>query len=118
MSLTPLLTAAKLSITDLTRVVVSNGLSANTISPKTDKIMDKKAPMNGTAAPGVSIRNGPVEEKILDARGVNGSLTNGDAKRKSRGRVQKSSYKDASDDDEEDDIPLVRSRCGVIDTGC
>lgn len=53
------------------------------------------------AAPGISIRNGPVETMDLDQQpGVNG-------KRKGRAKMSNGAfYKDASDDSEEDE-PLV-----------
>lgn len=57
------------------------------------------------AAPGISIRNGPVEDMDVDGKPeVNG-------KRKARASISNGvSYKDASDDDE-DEKPLVGG-CG------
>ena len=54
--------------------------------------------------PGVSVRNGPVEEMDIDKPVANGA-TNG--KRKSRNSLQNGkSYKESSSD--EDDKPMVR----------
>ncbi|KAF2200199.1 hypothetical protein GQ43DRAFT_84080 [Delitschia confertaspora ATCC 74209] len=62
---------------------------------------------NGDVDPGVSIRNGPVEEMDVDTPQVNGN-TNG--KRKSRGSLTNGkSYKEASSS-EEDDKPLSKRR--------
>jgi DNA topoisomerase I len=59
--------------------------------------MDKSASKAKPAPPGISIRHGP----------VNGELTNGTAKRKSRASIDsKVNYKDESDSD--DGVPMVR----------
>ncbi|CAL8575204.1 DNA topoisomerase 1 [Xanthoria parietina] len=78
--------------------------SANTIPKSLDKAMDTANKPTKHAAPGISIRNGPVETMDLDQQpGVNG-------KRKGRAKMSNgASYKDASDDSEEDE-PLSKRR--------
>jgi len=73
--------------------------------------MDKAIPdpdaVNG--APGISIRNGPMEEMDIDGPEVNG---NPSTKRKARGSMPKGkSYKEASDEDNEEEQPLVCYNC-------
>jgi DNA topoisomerase I len=79
------------------------------IIPKNlDKAMDKANPSPKNAAPGISIRNGPMVEMEIDGPVVNGAETNGNAgsKRKARNSIgQKKSYKEMSDED--DEKPLV-----------
>ena len=80
-------------------------MSKDIISKSLDKAMDKANPDAENAAPGISIRNGPLEEMDIDESKATEIQTNG--KRKSRHSNAKS-YKEASeDDDEEDDKPLV-----------
>ena len=71
--------------------------------------MDKAAP--STAAPaGVSIRNGPVVEDEMD---LDEPVTNGNAKRKSRGSTSKAvNYND--EDSDESTVPLVRSTVELL----
>jgi len=59
------------------------------------------------APAGVSVRNGPVLEDMMD---VDGPSTNGNAKRKARSSIGKAvNYNDdGSDESEEDAKPLVR----------
>lgn len=65
--------------------------------------MDDQFPSNGRVEPGVSLRNGPIEE--LDAPETNGSAA---GKRKSRTSLGKSvSYAEVGSS-EEDEKPLVR----------
>jgi hypothetical protein len=75
--------------------------SAPTISPSTDRKMDKSASKAGAAPPGLSIRHGPVGDRMdVD------STPNGTVKRKSRSSVgQAVQYKEESDS--EDGAPLV-----------
>ncbi|KAL8766002.1 MAG: hypothetical protein Q9209_007091 [Squamulea sp. 1 TL-2023] len=90
----------------------SNGIKPNgythkstDIIPKSlDKAMDAASKPNKHAAPGISIRNGPVEDMDVDERaGASG-------KRKGRPSMSNGvSYKDASDDSEEDK-PLSKRR--------
>ena len=83
-----------------------NGHKSKDIIPKSlDKAMDKANPDpdSENAAPGISIRNGPMEEMDIDKPESREPETNG--KRKSRHSNAKS-YKESSED-EEDDKPLV-----------
>ncbi|KAL9593905.1 MAG: hypothetical protein Q9219_007323 [cf. Caloplaca sp. 3 TL-2023] len=90
----------------------SNGVNQNgtthkskaTIPKSLDKAMDATAKPARHAAPGISIRNGPMEEMDLDDK----HETNG--KRKARASMTNGvSYKDASDD-EDDEEPLSKRR--------
>jgi DNA topoisomerase-1 len=82
-------------------------LSNDRISKDEDKAMDKQVPSNGHVEPGISIRMGPVDDKMdVDEPATNG---NANAKRKARSSITNGkSYKDASSS-EDDDKPLVRS---------
>lgn len=67
--------------------------------------MDKANPHPPNAAPGVTIRNGPVNDMDLDQPHTNGNNT---SKRKARGSLTNGrSYKETSNEDEDDDEPLV-----------
>ncbi|KAF2836178.1 DNA topoisomerase I [Patellaria atrata CBS 101060] len=86
-----------------------NGVSKsnNRITKAVDKAMDKVAPSNGEVEPGVSIRNGPVEEMEVDEAPNGKAITNG--KRKSRSSITNGkSYKEATTSEEDDDIPLSK----------
>ncbi|KAL8862762.1 MAG: hypothetical protein Q9178_000704 [Gyalolechia marmorata] len=78
--------------------------SANIIPKSLDKAMDAANKPPKHAAPGISIRNGPVEDVDVDHQpGTNG-------KRKGRASMNNGvSYKDATDDSEEDK-PLSKRR--------
>lgn len=80
---------------------------SNDIIPKSlDKAMDKANPDAVNGAPGISIRNGPMEEMDIDAPAANGHAS---IKRKARGSMGKGkSYKEATDEDDEEAEPLVR----------
>ena len=68
--------------------------------------MDKAHPPAEHGAPGISIRNGPVDEMDVDEPVLNG---NAKGKRKSRSSMGNGkSYKEASEDDGEEGRPLVR----------
>ena len=68
--------------------------------------MDKANPPAVHGAPGISIRNGPVDEMDIDEPAVNG---NAHGKRKARSSmVNGKSYKEASEEDDEEGKPLVR----------
>ena len=83
-------------------------VSAETIPKSVDDAMDKAIPSNGHMKPGISIRNGPVEDNDHQMPDVNGAEMNGStSKRKSRGSLTKPSYAEA-DASDEDDQPLVR----------
>lgn len=71
--------------------------------------MDKANPPVANGAPGISIRNGPVEEMDVDERSTNGHAG---GKRKSRGSLKnKKTYKEESEDEEADE-PIV-SEMGI-----
>jgi DNA topoisomerase-1 len=74
-----------------------------------DKSMDKAYPSGDVVQPGISLRNGPVEEMDVDQPPTKGTQSNGAANGKRKGRQTLSngkSYKEATSD-EEDDKPLV-----------
>lgn len=68
--------------------------------------MDKANPPAAHGAPGISIRNGPVEEMDIDEPAASGNTK---GKRKSRSGIGNGkSYKEASEEDDEEEKPLVR----------
>ena len=68
--------------------------------------MDRQIPSTVNGAPGISIRNGPMEEMDIDDHEQNGKASN---KRKARASMGNGkSYKEISDEDDEDGKPLVR----------
>jgi DNA topoisomerase-1 len=71
--------------------------------------MDNGAPSNGDTIPGISIRNGPIEDADVDMQDA-GSDANGSglSKRKSRGSAGKIKSYAEPDSSGEDDKPLVR----------
>lgn len=83
--------------------------------------MDKANPPAVNGAPGISIRNGPMDEMDVDGPELNGHAS---TKRKARASTGNGkSYKEASDEDHEDEKPLVRCeenrreiRIGVADS--
>lgn len=80
--------------------------SKDIISESVDKTMDKANPPAVHGAPGISIRNGPVDEMDIDGPAVNG---NANGKRKARSSMgNRKSYKEASEEDDEEGKPLVR----------
>ena len=90
-------------------MAVSSGRlpKSESIIPKSvDKAMDKANPPAIHGAPGISIRNGPADEMDIDEPTMNG---NANGKRKARGSLGNvKSYKEASDEDDEEGIPQVR----------
>ena len=83
-------------------------MSAKTIPKSVDDAMDKANPSNRHVQPGISIRNGPMEDHDHHMPDVNGVEINGStSKRKSRGSLAKPSYAEAESSDE-DEQPLVR----------
>ncbi|KUI60404.1 DNA topoisomerase 1 [Cytospora mali] len=79
-----------------------NPVSASRISKSEDKAMDDSTSKAQSAAPGISIRNGPVDGDSMDIDQPNGIV-----KRKSRSSISKNvSYKDESDS--EDGAPLAK----------
>lgn len=72
--------------------------------------MDKANPTPENAAPGISIRNGPLVEMEIDDPNSHGlePTNHGYSKRKARNSTSnRKSYKESSEDDD-DDKPLVR----------
>ena len=89
-------------------------MSKDIIPKSLDKAMDRANPDAKNAAPGISIRNGPLEEMDIDESEIRGPETNG--KRKSRHSNAKT-YNESSEDDE-DDKPLVcYQACQLLDRG-
>ena len=83
-----------------------NGVKSQALVSAADKAMDKRTP-NGHTEPGVSIRNGPVDEMDVDSPPVNG---NANGKRKTRASLTNGKpYKEASSS-EDDDKPLSKRR--------
>ena len=83
-------------------------VSAPKISKAEDRAMDRSASKAKPAPPGLSIRHGPVNGEPMDV-----DLPNGTAKRKARASISKTAnYKDDSDSDSDDAVPLVRRRTG------
>ena len=81
-------------------------MSRDIIPKSVDKEMDRANPDAINGAPGISIRNGPMDEMEIDGPEVNG---NANTKRKARGGMGNGkTYKEASDDEEDDEKPLVR----------
>ena len=90
----------------LTTRSLGSGHKSNGIIPKSvDKAMDRQIPSAANGAPGISIRNGPMEEMDIDGPEPSGKASN---KRKARASMGNGkSYKEASDEDDEDGKPLV-----------
>ena len=93
----------------------ANLKSSDTVPKSLDKAMDKAIPSSNHVEPGISLRNGPVDEEDVDAPTHNGSTSNGivnghvNGKRKSRQSMSNGqTYKEASSENDEDDKPLVR----------
>lgn len=82
-------------------------MSTKTIPKSVDDAMDKAIPSKDHVQPGISIRNGPMEDHDHHMPDVNGVEINGStSKRKSRGSLAKPSYAEAESSDE-DNQPLV-----------
>ncbi|KAF3001978.1 DNA topoisomerase 1 [Curvularia kusanoi] len=96
-----------MSSSDDTPLVKANheALSNDTIPKDVDKAMDKQLPANGHVEPGISIRMGPVDDMDVDAS--NGTAN---GKRKSRGSIPTTSYKERSGSEDDDDKPLSKRR--------
>jgi hypothetical protein len=92
-------------------MLASSSLSKKPLSNLVDKAMDKALPSAraGAVMPGVSLRNGPVEE--IDTPMPD--ITNGVVKRKARESTVRPSYAEAETSD--DDMPLVREGCHTRD---
>ncbi|KAK7744143.1 DNA topoisomerase 1 [Cytospora paraplurivora] len=86
----------------LARLNGGGHVSASRITKSDDEAMDGSTPSAQPDAPGISIRNGPVDGDPMDI-----DQPNGIAKRKSRSSISKNvSYKDESDSD--DGAPLAK----------
>ncbi|KEF63407.1 DNA topoisomerase I [Exophiala aquamarina CBS 119918] len=70
--------------------------------------MDRQIPTNGAVVPGISMMNGIVKGEDITMPDVNGTLTNGAAKRKVRESLTRPSYADVESSD--DDVPLSKKR--------
>ena len=88
------------------QLIPGNVNKSDDIIPKSlDNAIDKANPPVQNGAVGISIRNGPVEEMEIDEPQLNGNA----GKRKARSSMGNGkSYKEASDDEDDDDVPLVR----------
>lgn len=85
--------------------------SADRIPKSLDRAVDKANPATQNGNAGISIRNGPVDEMEVDSPHVNGNA----GKRKARSSVGNGkSYREQSDEDDEDDVPLVRSQPATL----
>lgn len=74
--------------------------------------MDKQDEQDGVTAnghvdPGISMAMGPVEEMDVDKPAANGATTVGGKRKASM--TNGKSYKENSESDDEDDVPLVRA---------
>lgn len=67
--------------------------------------MDKSNPPAAGGAPGISIRYGPMEEMDIDGPVMNGHAGSKRKARSSTGNGK--TYKEATEEDEEDDEPIV-----------
>ena len=67
--------------------------------------MDRALPSKSSVRPGISVRNGPIDQMDVDG-GANGAAVNG--KRKSRTSAITTYREASSGSDDEDDKPLVR----------
>ena len=85
--------------------------SKDVIPKSLDNAMDKANPPAQNGAAGISIRNGPVDEMDIDEPQVNGNA----GKRKARSSMgNRTSYKEASDEEEGGDVPLVRPAAAIL----
>lgn len=83
-------------------------MKSDKVIPKSvDKALDKKIPSGKAVLPGISIRNGPVEEMDIDSPLQTNHQSNGvnNSKRKSRSSL--GTGKTYKEDSSEDDEPLV-----------
>lgn len=80
-------------------------MSDDIIPASLDKAMDKANPPVANGAPGISIRNGPMDEMEIDGPEMKGHISNKRKARASTGNGK--SYKEASEEEEEDNVPLV-----------
>ncbi|GAB7363508.1 hypothetical protein MBLNU230_g3777t1 [Neophaeotheca triangularis] len=88
--------------------------SSSIIPKAVDTTMDNQDQQNGVTGddhvdPGISLAKGPVEEMDIDKPATNGTSTTVNGKRKAS-MANGKSYKDASESDDEDDVPLQKKR--------
>ncbi|KAK7541044.1 DNA topoisomerase 1 [Phyllosticta citribraziliensis] len=97
------------SDTPLVKGKTNGAVSTSTIPKSGDRHMDKETTVsNGQLEPGLSIRNGPVEQMDVDGSATNGAMN---GKRKSRASINGACYKEASSSsDDDDDKPLSKRR--------
>ncbi|ERF73672.1 DNA topoisomerase 1 [Endocarpon pusillum Z07020] len=100
----------------------SNGVrapvSAKTIPKSVDAALDKANPSKDHVQPGISIRNGPMEDHDHHMPDVNGVEINGStSKRKSRGSLAKPSYAEAESSDEDNQPLSKRQRTSAQKAG-
>ena len=86
-------------------VLGDNHVSKDTIPESVDRAMDQANPPVANGAPGISIRNGPMDEMDVDASELN---QHGNKRRARSSMTNGKSYKEASDEDNDDEEPLVR----------
>ena len=87
-------------------LILGNAHKSGDIIPKSlDNAMDKANPPVQNGAAGISIRNGPINGMDIDGPHVNGNP----GKRKARSSMGTAkSYKEATDNEDDDDVPLVQ----------
>lgn len=105
-------TITKTTLLILSVLSVKSPVSMAKIPKSLDKTMDKAYPSGDAVQPGISLRNGPVEEMDVDQLPTKGTQPNGAVNGKRKGRQSLSngkSYKESTSD-EEDDKPLVCPR--------
>ncbi|KAI9812403.1 MAG: DNA topoisomerase 1 [Pycnora praestabilis] len=91
----------------------TSSTSKDTISHAVDAAMDQAIPSGDNVKPGVSLRNGPLEEMDVDGPDSTAPHTNGAANGKRKARQSLSNgknYKEASSEDDDDDEPLSKRR--------
>lgn len=111
-----MLSLASVAVLKKNRALGINHKSKDIIPKSLDKAMDKANPTPKNAAPGISIRNGPLVEMDIDEPSANRLEINShvNSKRKARNSTgNRKSYKEVSEDDD-DDKPLVGQRPSVL----
>ena len=96
------------SFTNFASTSVHPAVSKSIIPKSDDAAMDKVVPSNSVVQPGISIRNGPVEQMDTPMTDGNEVQTNGHTKRKARESLNRASYAEGESSDT--DEPLVRAQ--------